>query len=157
MSICNTVVSAKINSWYFNTSIICYACAPNINSWFSHQLLPSRVSYKGARSSKACITCDSYEQTLHGTYGCRKCSNNHALRTVTARSGSPLWGRQTGWCSRNPGLWPYGPLSLLPNLGDSSFLLLIWKWALLANWIWSVIAFFKHLKCLDIAFIAKLA
>lgn len=87
------------------------------------------------------------------TYGCKKCSNNHARRTDTARSGRPLWGLQMlwGWLNafallprRRPEPPPIRAKLAMSSLPIPSLATLL----VLRSWL--RIAPFRHLKCLDI-------
>lgn len=107
------------------------------------------------------------------THGWRKCSNNHALRIATARSGRPLWGLQTCcWGSRKPTLAPPDLCfckiwSKQLSLAD---VLVIWPLLLLVTVAedrisspkafatclsWFMIALFRHRKFFEIALKAK--
>lgn len=132
-------------------------------TWLTHRTVRIKLNLK----STAFKTINNLKIN---TYGCKKWSKSQALSTVTARSGKPRCGLQTGaWLSGNPCLWPaeHKPLllSLPPNRIDSVLFSVIIRWPdccccillFVLNCSCSVIAFFKHLKCLDNAFKVKLA
>lgn len=88
------------------------------------------------------------------TYGCRKCSNSHARRTETARSGSPLCGRHMlwGWLNEftlfplsRPAPPPISPKFAVSSLPRPSFVAPL---PVLRSW-FSIMPF-KYLKCFDI-------